>query len=714
MKKLFGCILSLVMAVMLVFAPGEHVYAQGLGLSVSSSSVTVGKTVKVTVSMPSGYFGTVVISSSDEGVLSNGGDGVANIGDAAGYPTSQSFSFTAKAAGTCSIKAYCTVVGDAEGNDAGGTITAASTKVTVTGGSSDGSSSSNGGNNKGNGDTAGNNTGNGDNTGEDNTNKDKENKEEKKSSNASLSSLVISAGTLSPEFSSDTKDYTATVDYSCSSLAVTANPSDSKASVTSVTGNDSLEVGDNTVSVVVTAEDGNTGTYKIVVTRRAEDDPDNSDKQQDLKKFDVNGTEWTIVNDIPEDMVPEGFEHSKTAIDGLEYNTLHGTFADLTLVMLQSDNGNGLFVYDAAQNAAYQYVRINSESHFIVLLLPKVDDVPDGYNEVSLSIEGKGVATAYQTKAEKTDDKTKDFYLVYAMNDNGESGWYTYDSVDGTYMRTELGTPTVAQEEKDAVKSELVPGIANKYLVLAAILIFVIIILALLLLVVVVKNKKRTANDEEDNEEDDTKELDIEDNDTEDNVIEDDAIAEDNEENSDEENSDEENDIEANDDAQESAEESQVDEIQEPVEESQVDEIQEPAEESQTDEIQESVEESQTDELLESDENTESTESTEAADASYVGRTVEITSDLTKTAENDKSDFDLKEDSKLENTEDEDALKNQLQRALDGFVNEGNKPSETVDGSSEDDNEKSAVYDNVNIKKDNVNEDDDLQFIDLN
>ena len=507
MKKLFGCILSLVMAVMLVFAPAEHVYAQGLGLSVSSSSVAVGKTVKVTVSMPSGYFGTVVISSSDEGVLSNGGDGVANIGDAAGYPTSQSFSFTAKAAGTCSIKAYCTVVGDAEGNDAGGTITAASTKVTVTSGSSDNSSSSNGGNNnnKGNGDTAGNNTGNGDNAGEDNTNKDNENKEEKKSSNASLSSLVISAGTLSPEFSSDTKDYTATVDYSCSSLAVTANPSDSKASVTSVTGNDSLEVGDNTVSVVVTAEDGSTGTYNIVVTRRAEDDPDNSDKQQDLKKFDVNGTQWTMVNDIPEDMVPEGFEHSKTAIDGLEYNTLHGTFGDLTLVMLQSDNGNSLFVYDAAQNAAYQYVRINSESHFIVLLLPKVDDVPDGYNEVSLSIEGKGVATAYQKKDDQSDEMTRDFYLVYAMNDRGESGFYTYDSAEGTYIRTNVTTPTVSQEINNDSEHEVVSGIANKYLVLAAILVVVIIILILLLVLCAAKNRKYKALSEEadDNQDDD-------------------------------------------------------------------------------------------------------------------------------------------------------------------------------------------------------------------
>ena len=654
MKKLFGCILSLVVAVMLVFTPAEHVYAQGLGLSVSSSSVAVGKTVKVTVSMPSGYFGTVVISSSDEGVLSNGGDGVANIGDAAGpeYPTSRSFSFTAKAAGSCTIKAYCTVVGDAEGNDAGGTITGASTKVTVKSASSNNDSNSN----KDNKDNSGSNTGN-----DNNANKDNENKEEKKSSNASLGSLVISAGTLSPEFSAATKDYTATVDYSCSSLAVTANPADSKASVTSVTGNDSLEVGENTVSVVVTAEDGSTSTYNIVVTRRAEDDPENADKQDNWKKFDINGTEWTMVNDIPEDVVPEGFEHSKTVIDGLEYNTLHGTFGDITLVYLQSESGNGLFVYDAAQNTAYEFVRINSESHFIVVLLPKVDDVPEGYNEISLSIEGKGVATAYQTKGEKRDDQTKDFYLVYAMNDNGESGWYTYDSVDGTYMRTKLSTPTVAQEENDTTKSELVPGIANKYLVLAAILVLIIIILALLLLVVIVKNKKRTANEEND-EEDDTKEFDIE-----------------------------ENDIEANDDdAQESAEESQIDEIQESAEESQVDEIREPAEES--------GEESQIAEILESDENTESTE---ASDASYAGRTVEITSDLKKTAENEKSDFNLKETSNQENAADDDTLKNQVQMALDGFVNEGNKPSETIDSSAKDDNEDDS-------------EDDDLQFIDLN
>ena len=673
MKKLFGCILSLVVAVMLVFTPGEHVYAQGLGLSVSSSSVAVGKTVKVTVSMPSGYFGTVVIKSSDEKVLSNGGDGVANIGDAVeGYPTSQSFSFTAKGAGSCAIEAYCRVVGDAEGNNAGGTITGASTKVTVTSPSSNNDSNSN----KDNKDNSGSNTGN-----DSDANKDNENKEEKKSSNASLGSLVISAGTLSPEFSAATKDYTATVDYSCSSLAVTANPADSKASVTSVTGNDSLEVGENTVSIVVTAEDGSTSTYNIVVTRRAEDDPENADKQDNWKKFDINGTEWTMVNDIPEDVVPEGYEHSKTVIDGLEYNTLHGTFGDITLVYLQSESGNGLFVYDAAQNTAYEFVRINSESHFIVVLLPKVDDVPEGYNEISLSIEGKGVATAYQTKAEKTDDQTKDFYLVYAINDNGESGWYTYDSVDGTYMRTELSTPTVAQEENDTTKSELVPGIANKYLVLAAILVLIIIILLLLLIVSAVKNRKYKAMDyhDDDDDVDDAAE-----------DVSNEALEETTDETADE----------IADELEEEVTEEPLDEVAEEAAEESVDEVAgEAAEESAGEAAEETAEGAADEQKMATDEN--------ISNASYVGRTVEITPDSKKAVENENSEFDLKDDSRQENVSDtendadEDALKNQLQMALDGFVNDGNKPSETIDSSAKDDNEDDS-------------EDDDLQFIDLN
>ena len=661
---------SIILTMMLIltttlFSRVPVLAAANISVSVNKSNVKVGDTVTVTLSITSGYGAQGVLKKSS-GVLGGSSDEYFTIG--AGVGDVQRFSYKATSVGSCtfSIQEPLDDTTDVDGGTP--SIGVGSATVTVTSASSNNDSNSN----KDNKDNSGSNTGN-----DSNVNKDNENKEEKKSSNASLGSLVISAGTLSPEFSAATKDYTATVDYSYSSLAVTANPADSKASVTSVTGNDSLEVGENTVSVVVTAEDGSTSTYNIVVTRRAEDDPENADKQDNWKKFDINGTEWTMINDIPEDVVPEGFEHSKTVIDGLEYNTLHGTFGDITLVYLQSESGNGLFVYDAAQNAAYEFVRINSESHFIVVLLPKVDDVPEGYNEISLSIEGKGVATAYQTKVEKNDDQTKDFYLVYAMNDNGESGWYTYDSVDGTYMRTELSTPTVAQEENDTTKSELVPGIANKYLVLAAILVLIIIILLLLLIVSAVKNRKYKAMDyhDDDDDVDDAAE-----------DVSNEALEETTDETADE----------IADELEEEVTEEPLDEVAEEAAEETADEaVEEPADEV----AEETAEDAADEQKMATDEN--------ISNASYVGRTVEITPDSKKAVENENSEFDLKDDSRQENVSDtendadEDALKNQLQMALDGFVNEGNKPSETIDSSAKDDNEDDS-------------EDDDLQFIDLN
>lgn len=684
---------SIILTMMLIltttlFSRVPVLAAANISVSVNKSNVKVGDTVTVTLSITSGYGAQGVLKKSS-GVLGGSSDEYFTIG--AGVGDVQSFSYKATSVGSCtfSIQEPLDDTTDVDGGTP--SIGVGSATVTVTSASSNNDSNSN----KDNKDNSGSNTGN-----DNNSNKDNENKEEKKSSNASLGSLVISAGTLSPEFSAATKDYTATVDYSCSSLAVTANPADSKASVTSVTGNDSLEVGENTVSVVVTAEDGSTSTYNIVVTRRAEDDPENADKQDNWKKFDINGTEWTMVNDIPEDVVPEGFEHSKTVIDGLEYNTLHGTFGDITLVYLQSESGNGLFVYDAAQNAAYEFVRINSESHFIVVLLPKVDDVPEGYNEVSLSIEGKGVATAYQTKAEKTDDKTKDFYLVYAINDNGESGWYTYDSVDGTYMRTELSTPTVAQEENDTTKSELVPGIANKYLVLAAILVLIIIILLLLLIVSAVKNRKYKAMDYHDDDDD------VDDVDDAAEDVSNEALEETTDETADE----------IADELEEEVTEEPLDEVAEEAAEESVDEVadeavEEPAGEAAEETADEAVEEPAGEAAEETaegaaDEQKMATDEN-ISNASYVGRTVEITPDSKKAVENENSEFDLKDDSRQENVSDtendadEDALKNQVQMALDGFVNEGNKPSETIDSSAMDDNEDDS-------------EDDDLQFIDLN
>ena len=92
------------------------------------------------------------------------------------------------------------------------------------------------------------------------------------SSDATLSNITLSSGTLDPTFSSDVTDYKVVVDNSIESLTVTPTATDSKASVT-VNGKSPIEPvtlnnGSNRIPVVVTAEDGSTNTYTINAVRQ--------------------------------------------------------------------------------------------------------------------------------------------------------------------------------------------------------------------------------------------------------------------------------------------------------------------------------------------------------------------------------------------------------------------------------------------------------------
>ncbi len=86
------------------------------------------------------------------------------------------------------------------------------------------------------------------------------------SGNNYLSYLTCSNGTLEPAFSPDVREYSMTVPYEVDALALDWGR-DSGSSWASLSGN-SLSVGSNTVSITVTAENGNTRTYYIYVTRQ--------------------------------------------------------------------------------------------------------------------------------------------------------------------------------------------------------------------------------------------------------------------------------------------------------------------------------------------------------------------------------------------------------------------------------------------------------------
>ena len=88
---------------------------------------------------------------------------------------------------------------------------------------------------------------------------------------ASFSSLSVTGATIDPAFSPSVTSYTATVPQSSSSVDVSATTNDGNATFTINGGTNAtvpLAVGDNTITIVVTAEDGTTSrTYIVVVTR---------------------------------------------------------------------------------------------------------------------------------------------------------------------------------------------------------------------------------------------------------------------------------------------------------------------------------------------------------------------------------------------------------------------------------------------------------------
>ncbi|WP_172254500.1 S-layer homology domain-containing protein [Saccharibacillus deserti] len=96
------------------------------------------------------------------------------------------------------------------------------------------------------------------------------------STDASLSGLMISSGTLDPEFAAEKTQYRATVTNDVYRIDVTPTANSDAATIT-VEGAEigsggsvpvDLQVGENTVDVVVTPQSGASRTYQVIVTRQ--------------------------------------------------------------------------------------------------------------------------------------------------------------------------------------------------------------------------------------------------------------------------------------------------------------------------------------------------------------------------------------------------------------------------------------------------------------
>lgn len=270
----------------------------------------------------------------------------------------------------------------------------------------------------------------------------------------SLSSLKISPGTLSPAFQYNTTSYTATVASDVTEVSVDAKPSNAKATIESITGNTNLKEGSNTISIVVKAENGAKATYKIVVTKGGtaeqpqEDEPTDGTGEEEAGVITLNGKEFHLAATIPADRVPEDFTKTTINCMGQEVEALQFNMGDVVLVYLTTPDTevkNTLAVYEAQSGNIYQFAKVEMGNGYYIILNPPADaEVSEQYAASMVEIGEYGAVQAYGNQ----EPSLSDFYLVYAINNTGNIGWYQYDKSEGTLQRyTQQSEGTSVDEE---------------------------------------------------------------------------------------------------------------------------------------------------------------------------------------------------------------------------------------------------------------------------
>jgi len=118
---------------------------------------------------------------------------------------------------------------------------------------------------------------------------------------ATLGSLVVDAGVLSPSFSASCLEYHVTVRNTVDSITVSATPNNGKADVSGA-GEKALIEGNNTVTIGVKAESGASKTYTITV-KRLDSSVIGIETAQDMAKIGVEegwslASNYVLMNDI--------------------------------------------------------------------------------------------------------------------------------------------------------------------------------------------------------------------------------------------------------------------------------------------------------------------------------------------------------------------------------------------------------------------------------
>lgn len=223
-----------------------------------------------------------------------------------------------------------------------------------------------------------------------------------------LSSLEVEGYELTPKFNKNTENYSLTIKDDITRVNINAIPEDGNAFING-TGVATLKPGKNNFEVVVISTNDKKRTYSITIEL----------VKTESVIAEINNTNYTILSEINENEIPNGFEPKKIKIKGKEVIALYNKKLDMTLVKVQDENEKTAFyIYD--EDKAFElYKDITSNKLSIYPTSPK--EKLKGYSKYTTSINDIDI-DCYKLKSDSP------YCLIYGMNTvTGIEGWYSYN-----------------------------------------------------------------------------------------------------------------------------------------------------------------------------------------------------------------------------------------------------------------------------------------------
>ncbi len=323
------------------------------------------------------------------------------------------------------------------------------------------------------------------------------------SSNANLSALSLSAGTLSPKFNPSTTTYTATVNNSVTSCNIYATAADSAAKV-AVSGVSALKIGKNIRTVTVTAPSGAQKTYTVTISRSAEEKPvASSTPSEDNKNFTatIEGVEYTVAKDISNVKLFKGFTASTAKYNEEDVAVAVDANNNYKLYYLKAPDSNELipYCYDETNKLFTKLAYFTQgENTYIYSDFPVDFNATDEFYTTTAKIDNNDVKCFANNNS-----LYSDFYYLYCYS-NGAYGFYRYDTIDNVLQRyPEMETLAIkpveneeTEENEEKTKDNLVTRFASlsgnaKTLIISFVLLVLSgIALIVLLIIKHIKNKE--------------------------------------------------------------------------------------------------------------------------------------------------------------------------------------------------------------------------------